>query len=483
MKKIILFQLVAFWMVSLVSCNEDDSLKGIDQKSITAFEFFKTSEKYAGFFEAAEASIITDELAKSFGFETLGADEGGYAIKKQAFESEERAYFSVADILNQDKEELTIFVPKPQNNFEIDMSSVESRAALGNLLLYHILSGKTKVDELGKSLIPLSSGGSDEINTLRTIETDTELLRELVTINFNGTTIEIDNLSRNLETKQNAIIHEISDVLTPKVFTPIPVVIGDIVQQEDGAIAIQFSRDLAELSNSIASQFSLVVEGETFLVTDVVVNPDNLTQLILSTDTKISERALASLSFTSGGLMSEVNGEAASFSDVRVVPFSKNLFVENSGFERGNLTGFVPSEASEVFAISDEIVHSGRYSLKFITNETTGDTKLTTDKLFEVEAGKNYRVSYWIYISQKAPSIEGVKPQINTRIYSDGRFNDVARKFFSLVFSPENEWIKVEKEFMGVGLSGNPLRLHFDLFPIRQNAIFYVDDFSLIEIE
>ncbi len=483
MKKIILYGLVSFLAIFLFSCTEDDSLKGVDQKPITAFEFFKSSEKYAGFFAAAEASIITDELAKSFGFETLGADEGGYAIKKQASENEERTYFSVADILDQNRQELTIFVPQPQNEFEVDMTNIESRASLGNLLLYHIVAGKKKVDELDKSLNPLSSGGNDEINTLRSVEMDAELLREIVRINFNGTAIEIDNLSRNLETKQNAIIHEISEVLTPKVFTPIPVITGDIVQQEDGGIVIQFSRDLAEPSSSIATQFSLNVEGEAFSVTAVTLNPDNLTQLVLSTDAEIPERALATLSFMAGGLQSDVNGEVASFSNISVVPFSKNLFTENSGFERGNLTGFVPFEESEVFAISEEVVHTGKYSLKFVTNETTGDTKLTTDKLFEVEAGKNYRVSYWIYISQKAPSIEGVKPQINTRIYSDGRFNDVARKFFSLVFSPENEWIKVEKEFMGVGLAGNPLRLHFDLFPIRQNAIFYVDDFSLIEIE
>jgi len=275
MKLIIKIFTVGLISSLFIACDEDDSIINSDIPDITLFDFMNSpasTNSFVNFIEASENSIISDSIAQSFGISTAGSTTEGYAIKTFAEDGvTPETFFSVADILDTEGLDITVFAPETEFSNAIDTEA--NRFELGNLLLYHMVPGRVFIDsDFPLNFIPFSSNGSSEIivsgNTplrgFNTEDGDPGRVEFDRVVSFDirlNSSVNINSVIRNLD-GSNGVVHLIDNPLALTPFQPVPVVVSSSAnEQEDGTYSITFSRVLDSLSitNTLPSAFNIVV--------------------------------------------------------------------------------------------------------------------------------------------------------------------------------------------------------------------------------
>jgi len=394
--------IIAFTILTCImfSCDEDDTIIIEEAQPVTIAQFLGSSERYSAFLEAANASVIPFDLADRYGLSPLQLDpNNGLAVRSLGEDGGLNDYYSVLDLLSIEDADFTVFVPNLSANdavgFSIDVSNLVSidpnftneeritrRAEIGNVLLYHMLEGKRRLDELECAEIPLSSNGEDEIGVANITDLDTG--EPSLTLG-NATVGSIRDLEQNLS---NGFFNLINTVLEVTTATPIPIPVGFFAnERENGNITIRFSRKLDEesVNNTPPSSFTIMADGDNIPVSSVSIDPEDGTTVIVEPSINLSNKLTdVTIDYTGNSILSGLQGSASTFENLLVRLNVERLFSISTDFENDDSvrSGYrIPRPLSDR---SSEQAFRGSFSLR-VSNVNVGSI---TDELPTGEFGE-----------------------------------------------------------------------------------------------
>ncbi len=409
MKKIVIF--VLFAIACVIACdNVDDTTKieGVNTELATMANFIENSPTlYNEFLEAAKLSVIPEDIAAEFGLPILENSLNNFAVR--SFEGDIPVYYTAFDILNTSTADLTLFLPVDTSASQffistlfpndVDLNELSSdafelfdteaavnfdgsftdeevlsrRAELGRNVLFHIVKGTVKADEIGESITTLA-GGNEIIKVINPLDESLFSFNNSTTI-FGGLT-DIQAGS--------GLIHQIS---RPLVIEPFK--ISDAFQNLEGNITVNFTKriftegvDLDGLSSGI----QLLLDNVPVNISTISTN--GASSIILAADTVIPNTASRiSLSINEGLFESVLEDPLLALENFNVLPSSAgilNLIPTNSGFEFNDpveniIPGFRRTGVSDLATSNSDIVFSGNNSLR-VTNfvDSGTDKNITT---------------------------------------------------------------------------------------------------------
>jgi len=258
-----------------------------------------------------------------------------------------------------------------------------------------------------------------------------------------------------------------------------PLLLKDVLEDVNGNVVLEYSRDLDPATLDDISSFALTIDGAPAAIESVSINPDNATQILIKPMSgNILFTQTATIEYTATNLKSVDFADAPSVPVSNVVLFKKNL-IGNGDFENDTLVGTFSGDME----LTSERAFSGTNSIKFagppgVNQFGRAAPENPTPALDE---GADYIYTFYVYL--QSPGNQG-----NIRIY-DG-FSNNARLFHSLNGGGAvgtGNWVKLTKEFTAdASTSTTDIFLRFQVIPgdaITTPMVVFYDNFELFKIE
>jgi len=279
-----------------------------------------------------------------------------------------------------------------------------------------------------------------------------------------------------------------------------PVILEEVTEQ-DGKIAVSFSREL-EISTLEASDFSISVHNNAELITnsftDISLDPNdgNIVLIDLGGEIIYNDDSIT-VNFIDGNLISTDGVLADPFVD-EVLAFRKTNILEiNSDFDYGFENsassswifpiGWTAEWGLYTIDITSDNVYEGNNSA-YIEIEAGGNMVVQQDDLsmmpvqFPASASKTYEMGSWIYL-EDIGSTPAASLQPDLRFYWQPAFpNALPNPEFNADF-PLNEWV-YRSNFVTFDETGS---FHFQIRGFNQSnpeaLKFYLDNICLSEVK
>ncbi|WP_281987160.1 hypothetical protein [Aquimarina aggregata] len=226
----------------------------------------------------------------------------------------------------------------------------------------------------------------------------------------------------------------------------------DIDENEAGQIILKYSRDLDVTTLDPISSFTLTVDGAPATITSVAIDPDNLSNIIITPEVNIKNTQTATLAYTVTSLTSTDAATAESLPETAINAFTPNLFVLDPTFEEGPIQWGTPF-GNNTDGVVRELVSPGNNSNNAmgITVNTDTNAQVAIGGAVELKAGSRITLKFDYLLPTTWTGGEW-----NTRMYPAGAFNDDFRTFHGTCCGliADGEWHTRTVPLVGSGGAG-----------------------------